>query len=255
MVERTPRMSTGIANQVVSWLKNIQFCLLPGICVLCRKASGQRRDLCVRCIASLPRVHEPCPSCGLPLPPGIGEGQRCGRCLGAGWPIAQTVTPFAWDDPVSVLIHRFKYRDHLAAGYVLADLLAETVSARYRETPLPELLLPVPLHPARLRERGYNQALLLARQLGSTLGIPVLPRACSRIRQTPPQQGLSAWERRRNLRDAFMLSPEPDWRQLRRVALIDDVVTTMSTVTTLARLLHQASGGRIDVHVWALARA
>ena len=223
--------------------------------MLCHQPSGQQHDLCPDCAWALPRIVAPCPGCGLSLPPGTKPGQRCGGCVTTTSVIAQTIAPFAWAEPVSTLIHGFKYRERLAAGRVLGDQLAHELTSRYRGKGLPQLLLPVPLHPARLRERGYNQALLLSRQLGLALHIPVAQQGCVRVRQTPPQQGLSAHERRRNLHGAFALAPEQDWSQLRRVALVDDVVTTMSTVTLLANLLHRASRGRIEVHVWALARA
>ena len=255
MVDRKPDMSTKMAAAVANWLINAQFFLLPGICVLCRQPSGRQYDLCRHCAPTLPRVVAPCPCCGLPLPPGTEPGQRCGRCISATSAIARTVAPFAWTEPVSSLIHGFKYHQRLAGGRVLGDQLGHELSKRYRGEDLPELLLPVPLHPARLRERGYNQALLLARQLGKRLQIPVAPHGCVRVRQTPPQQGLSARERRSNLRGAFALTPAYHWPQLRRVALVDDVVTTMSTVSLLARLLHRASRGGIEIHVWALARA
>ena len=115
--------------------------------------------------------------------------------------------------------------------------------------PLPERLLPVPLHPARLRQRGYNQSLELARPLSRQLDI-ALDRSCfQRILNTPPQADLPRRQRLHNLRGAFRLSPPPE---ARHVALVDDVVTTGSTVNELARLLLRAGVQRIDV--WAVAR-
>jgi len=111
------------------------------------------------------------------------------------------------------------------------------------------------LHPIRLRERGYNQALLIAQQLGAALGIPVLPNLLQRVRHTAAQQGLNAKQRKRNLRGAFALAPNALDLGYSSVVIIDDVVTTMSTVAELARLLHKHSHTELQVHVWCLARA
>jgi ComF family protein len=113
--------------------------------------------------------------------------------------------------------------------------------------------VPVPLHPARLRERGFNQAAVLARQLGKGLNVPVAPEALSRVLATPAQQGLSAKERKRNLRGAFRI--ERDLSAYTSIALVDDVVTTMSTVREIARVIRSAHPDAPAVHVWCLARA
>jgi ComF family protein len=165
------------------------------------------------------------------------------------------VAAFAYAAPVSSLISRFKYEAGLQHGRVLGTLLLEQLQAAYADTPLPQVLVPVPLHPSRLRERGFNQALVLARQLGKALAIPVKAELLRRVRQTPAQQGLVAKARKRNLRGAFCLHEDAVLSRYESVALIDDVVTTMSTVHELARLLVRASEGRLRVHVWCLARA
>ncbi|HEY0963535.1 MAG TPA: hypothetical protein VGE69_14375 [Pseudomonadales bacterium] len=117
---------------------------------------------------------------------------------------------------------------------------------------MPELLLPVPLHPTRLRERGFNQALVLARQLGSCLRIPVVAEALARSCHTPPQRGLSAAERKHNLRGAFAL--QGNLAAYGAIALVDDVVTTMSTMREIARVLWRAHP-QLELHVWCIARA
>ncbi len=167
--------------------------------------------------------------------------------------MSRTVAAFAYEEPTSTLIAGFKYRAALQHGRVLGILLAEHLRNAYRDQPLPQLLIPVPLHPGRLRERGFNQALVLARQLGATFSIPVAADLVERARQTPAQQGLSAQERRRNLRGAFRLRSGANLGKLSSVALIDDVVTTMTTTYELARVLRRH--GATDVHVWCLARA
>jgi ComF family protein len=163
------------------------------------------------------------------------------------------VAAFAYGEPVSSLIAGFKYRAELQHGRVLGDLLLERLRQAYGGQPLPQLIVPVPLHPARLRERGFNQAALLARQLGTKLGIPVAPEALRRVLHTPAQQGLSAQARKRNLRGAFRV--QVDVSRYRSLALVDDVVTTMSTMRELARVIRNAHPGEPEIHVWCLARA
>jgi ComF family protein len=237
------------------WLKSVQFWLLPGICVVCRQPSGREADLCRACLRTLARIDRPCLSCALPLPPGDQAGSRCGRCIGRARRLTRTVAAFAYTEPASTLITGFKYRAALQQGLVLSELLIERLREEYRTQALPELLVPVPLHPVRLRERGFNQALVVAQHLGKALQIPVTPDLMRRVRQTPPQQGLGAKSRRYNLRGAFQLQDGTVLKGCTSIALVDDVVTTMSTVNELARLLRRHCKNELDVHVWCLARA
>lgn len=146
------------------------------------------------------------------------------------------------------MIHRLKYHRDLAQGAVLASLLAERV--QQVAAPLPQALIPVPLHWHRLMVRGFNQAQELAQPLGRQLGIPVRSRLVTRTRATRSQVGLTRALRRRNLRAAFTVAPTP---LPSHVALIDDVITSGSTVEALAASLRQAGVARVDV--WAVSRA
>lgn len=166
--------------------------------------------------------------------------------------MTRTVAGFTYTEPVSSLIAGFKYHAALQQGRVLGELLSARLQDAYTGSGLPELLVPVPLHPVRLRERGFNQALVLARQLGRDLQIAVAPDALLRVRHTPPQQGLNAKQRKRNLRGAFQL--HGDLGAYRSIALVDDVVTTMSTMHELARVVRRQHP-HIELHVWCLARA
>ena len=192
----------------------------------------------------------------MPLPPGDYARPLCGHCLTHPWRLARTVAAFAYAEPMSTLIAGFKYRAALQQGRVLGDLLIDRLRVAYHGQALPQLLVPVPLHPARLRERGFNQALVLARQLGRALHIPTATNLVARTQATPAQQGLNAKQRRRNLRGAFSMQPDDaSLSAYASVALIDDVVTTMSTVNELVRMLHAHSKREIEIHVWCLARA
>lgn len=152
--------------------------------------------------------------------------------------------PLAWRFPVDALIGRFKYGGALHFGALLGRLLAEACHGCR-----PDGLVPVPLHRARLDERGFNQARELARPLARSLGVPILEDACARTVAAPPQAGLAARQRHRNLRGAFTASPRVRGLHL---AIIDDVLTTGSTAATLA--LELLGAGAATVEVWAVAR-
>ena len=153
------------------------------------------------------------------------------------------------------LVTGFKYRQQLVAGRVLGQVLESHIRNHYGSDTLPQLLLPVPLHASRLRERGYNQALLLARQLGDAFNLPVSHDLLNRVRNTPAQQGLNARQRKLNLKGAFSVPATTPLQGIGSIAIVDDVVTTMTTVRMAALALHQASPLPLRIHVWALARA
>lgn len=173
----------------------------------------------------------------------------CGGCLRHEPPFAGAWAPFRYEHPLDLLEARFKFHADLAAGRVLSALMIERAAAD--APPRPELLIPVPLHSARLRERGYNQALELAQPLARAFAIPLRADLLVRTRATPPQTGLDAKTRRRNLRGAFALAEGTALPE--HVALIDDVMTTGATLRECARVLRRAGVARVDV--WALARA
>lgn len=215
---------------------------LPPACLLCRErlAGGL---LCPACTAGLPRNPVPCPRCALPL---AVPASACGRCLRSPPPFAAAWVPFLYGHPLDLLETRFKFGADLAAGRALSGLL----QAAPPPSELPLALVPVPLHRGRLRERGYNQALELARPLARTLGVALGTGLLRRTRATPPQTGLDAATRRRNLRGAFALAPGAVIPE--HVALFDDVMTTGATLAEAARALRRAGAQRVDV--WALAR-
>lgn len=220
--------------------------LVPPVCALCGATGIGGLDLCADCRDRLPQPRARCDHCGLPTASRVAD---CGRCLAAPPRYDAVVAPLVYEYPADRMIQRFKFRRDLSMGRSLGALLVEAVRARGGV--LPELLLPVPLHPARLRERGFNQSLVLARQLGRQLALPVRHDLLRRRRPTAAQSGLDRRERRRNVRGAFELhrpAALPD-----RVAVVDDVLTTGATVAEITRVLKAA--GVTQVAVWALARA
>jgi len=226
------------------WLTPLLYRLVPGTCILCEAPSGRHIDLCVDCEHDLPQIVNPCPGCGLPMPPGA---RRCGQCMATPPPFDRCFAPFSYAWPVDRLIGQFKNRHRLAVGRVLARVMSQAYCEAADR--LPDLLLPVPLHPRRLRERGHNQAAEIALVLAGYTGSPVDEDLCRRIRNAPAQKTLNAGRRRQNLRQAFALRRELDGE---RIGIVDDVVTTGATVGEIARLLLAAGAGGVEVI--ALAR-
>ncbi len=223
------------------WLHFIQFTLYPPTCVLCGAAGAEGLDLCPGCRADLPRIGACCRHCARPLPqPGI-----CGACLTRLPPYTRTVAPFHYAGAIRQLVTGLKFHQQLGHARLLGELLAAHLAD---EPERPDLLLPVPLHGGRLRERGYNQALELARPVARRLEIPLDARSLVRVRATPPQSDLHERERHRNVRGAFALARP---LSARHVALVDDVVTTGSTVAEAARVLLRAGVERVEV--WCVA--
>ena len=182
--------------------------------------------------------------CGLPVP---AHSRICGQCQQQESAIGRTVAPWLYQPPVDGLIQDLKFHGKLPAGRLLGAMLARC--AAIRASPA-EAIVPLPLHHRRLRERGFNQAAEIARPLARELGIPLRTGWLRRPTATGPQARLDRDERRHNIRGVFRA--EPDVRG-RRIALLDDVVTTGSTVEEAARALRLA--GAREVEVWAVARA
>lgn len=217
----------------------------PPTCVLCGAPGNQGLDLCAGCLDDLPTDLVCCSRCALPLE--HTTGALCGECQRRPPPFSVCHAAFRYEDPLPALVGGAKFRSRLNLVRLLGQCLANALRERGAE--MPDCILPVPLHAKRLRERGYNQALEVARTLSHELSIPVDTHSCIRVLATPPQAGLEQKERRRNVRGAFHLARPLD---AGRVAILDDVVTTGSTVSELTKVLLKAGVKRVDV--WAVAR-
>jgi ComF family protein len=226
-----------------TWQHLRQF-VLPWHCLLCGAAGAAGMDLCADCAAELPRNTHCCARCALPLavPAALcGRGQRHAPPWDAAW------APFRYGWPLDRLEARYKFGADLAAGRALSTLGQRAP----RPLALPQVLLVVPLHGRRLRQRGYNQALELARPVARALGVPLRIDALRRVRPTQAQTELDAVARRRNVRGAFAVVAGVALP--RHVAVLDDVMTTGATLAECARVLKRAGVQTVDV--WALARA
>lgn len=222
---------------------------LDALCPLCRCPAEHGSGLCVVCRTDLPWLGHACRRCALPLPPNAGA--TCGPCLRRPLPVERTICALRYEAPVSGLVTGFKFQRNLAAGAALSRLLLEAVQQALTteaDAAIPDAILPVPLHTSRLRQRGYNQAAELARPLANALLRPLLTQPIQRVLATADQIGLSALQRRRNLRNAFAVTGALP----AHVAIVDDVLTTGATVLALARTLRKA--GVAQVSVWCVAR-
>jgi len=213
----------------------------PLSCLLCGGASGAH-PLCTGCLADLPWHTQPhCPQCATPT----SAAQLCGACLQHPPAFDRTRAALVYAFPLDQLIPRLKYRGRLAIAPALGGCLAQAVE----HAPRPDCLIAMPLHAKRIRERGFNHATEIARTVASQLGLPLDLDSCQRVRDTPPQMGLKHDARRRNVRGAFTCSGTV---QGQRIAIVDDVMTTGTSLDELAKTLKQA--GAAEVETWVVAR-
>ena len=251
----TPTHRQALADRLerlVDWL-------YPPCCRACGGRIGGRDSeyFCSACWSDLRLVSHPlCSICGRPFLDTSGDDHRCGGCL--------TRTPRfssarAWacyprediaDDPLRQVVQKFKYGRKVSLGKPLGRLMAQGCQ-EYLSQRQVDLIIPVPLHPKRLRWRGFNQSVLLARQVSRAYGLPMDPFIVVRHKETSPQTQLSEEERRKNVRGAFSLRSAA--LKGKGVLLVDDVYTSGATVNECSRVLKQ--GGAKEIHVLTLARA
>lgn len=215
--------------------------LITQDCLLCAATSGEN-IVCLSCAADLPQLQKPCcPRCALSTP----NGEICGRCLTKPPHYDSTFAAYNYDFPLDKLVQSFKYGHRLALsayfGQNLAALAANFVA---------DVIIPLPLHPERLRKRGFNQALELARPVSSILQLPIDATHCNRTRDTPAQANLPWRERVKNVRGAFFCSADFTGK---RVILVDDVMTTGASLDECARTLKLHGAAEITLLVVARA--
>lgn len=220
--------------------------LVPRRCVLCNRPDVASA-LCPGCRDDLPWLGRACEACGAALPDAC-HGRTCAGCSARGGIVAVRAA-LAYEFPVDRMITGAKFHRQLHFARALGELFAWDLQREVAVVLRPEVLVPVPLSRRRLAARGYNQALEIARPVAAALGLALEPSACRRVRDTAEQTGLSAAERRRNLRAAFAVEGCAG----ARVAVLDDVVTTGSTAAAVSAAFRDA--GVASVEVWAVARA
>ncbi|MDR0634028.1 MAG: ComF family protein [Azoarcus sp.] len=212
-------------------------------CLLCGQASGGE-ILCAACADDLPRRPAlRCPRCALPT----ALGETCGPCLAHPPHYDRTLAVFDYAFPLDKLIQAFKYGHRLALAACLGKELTRLAQASGPESRA-DLIVPLPLHPTRLRERGFNQALELARPVARALGLPLDFEVCTRIRHTPAQAGLPWKQRGKNVRGAFHCARDLSGR---RILLVDDVMTTGASLDECARTLKRHGAAEVTLLVVA----
>lgn len=241
-------MLTSLTRRSVQIFKAIGYHLLSPSCIICHLPSQRKLDFCRDCEQNLPHVNNACPQCALPLNE-THHALRCANCLQRSPSFDRTIALYHYQAPVDQLINQLKFHYRLANAVVFGKLLAANIHRHYQAQTLPELIIPIPLHKKRLRQRGFNQAVEIAKIVGSSLNIK-LDRFCSvRTRDTRPQSLLTATERRHNLKAAFSVKKN---NLAKHVAVLDDVMTTAATVNEFCQSLRQAGVEQIDV--WCVAR-
>lgn len=233
-------------------LQAIASLFYPASCAVCFEPVAQSEYLCGDCKKKAPRIKPPfCGTCSEPFQGAITESFSCANCSHRLLHFASAVAAYRSRGVVRKIVHDFKYGHQVHLRHPVADWLIETLEdPRLRDRRF-DLVVPVPLHPARKRERGFNQAELLAQSLSAHAGFR-MSEALERIRYTTTQTAFDRAERMENLRDAFRLRKKANVRGL-RVLLIDDVLTTGSTLSECARVLKAA--GATSVHAATAARA
>lgn len=231
--------------------------IYPPRCLLCGGKGMEKRDICGFCYSRLPDNLSACIRCALPLPADLLNSKNivCGRCQKKPPAFDYSVSLFRYEEPVVWLIKQLKFNERLSHAKLLGEMLAERVKhgAAQKNTvynTIPECILPVPLYKKRLRKRGFNQSIELARLVAKQAGLPLELNMVERVRETEAQTGLDAGQRRKNLRSAFKVVGSVKYNH---VVIVDDVVTTGSTVNELALVLKRAGVKRVDV--WSITRA
>jgi len=223
-------------------MKALEKWLLPPTCVVSRQLA-ERFDLSESILQTLEKPKEVCPICCEPS----REGTVCGACITQPPAFDRTQVGFYFADPLSQLVYDLKYHQKAANARLLAEMVAEEFDALGVQA-----LLPVPTHPLRRRKRGFNQAELIANELGCLLKIPVLTKCLKRVKDTPSQTHLTAKQRHQNLTKAFQVNVEY-FDRLSHIALVDDVITTGATMQTVAHDIKRHT--QVDqVQAWAIAK-
>ena len=232
---------------VYNWLNYTQNRLFPPHCTLCGEKGEEGLDLCPDCLRELPWNKNCCPICALPLPVTEAQGTLGGRCSKKQPAYHRIHAAFIYKEPVDYLVNKLKFSSHFPSGRLMGSLLADYLTERSLSEI--EILLPVPLHRSRLRERGFNQSAELARHISHATGIPWSPSLLHKMRKTRDKLGLNNKARKKNLRDCFHFDNR---RQYNHVALVDDEVTTGTTITEITKTLIKS--GVKTVEIFAIAK-
>jgi len=215
-------------------------------CPLCQQPANT--PICSSCSSTLPDIKAQCFQCGLPLETTENGCVLCGQCLQKPPHFDLCISPYHYKEPLNQFITQLKFHNKLYYANILASLLIRKIELL--QDNLPECIIPVPLHSGRLRQRGFNQALEIARPIAKKYKIKLDTQSCKRVVATTSQMTQDKSARKENIRHAFKVkSPFP----YQHIAIVDDVMTTGNTVNELARVLRSA--GAIRIQIWTPARS
>ncbi len=214
---------------------------VPAICALCNQFHKGLFAVCDYCLQWIPRLGLSCQQCAIPLPD--TRYLLCGHCIKNPPHFDRTYIACPFEEPLRSLLHQFKYQNGLYLTPVLTHLMQQALPNTDAQC-----LIPVPMHPKRLKQRGFNQAAVLAKHLAQKTGIPYQVNTCTKIKNTSPQASLDSQKRAKNLHNVFSAKEMP----FDHVLIIDDLLTTGATANELARTLKNAGVGQVDV--WCGAR-
>ena len=225
--------------------------LFPAGCLLCAASPSQSKNdyLCDDCLADLQNNQHACSLCALP----IMEPEStllCADCLKSPPVFDRCLSAFVYAQPLEWMIQQLKFNEKLSYAPLLSSLMLSYLQEKVVGQLQADAIIPMPLHPKRLKERGFNQSLLLLESIAVEMGIPVDSSSCQRIRDTPHQTGKTAQQRRKNIKGAFQFDNQKGYKH---VIIFDDVITTGSSVSELSKVLKRSGIERVDV--WSLARA
>ncbi len=236
------------AQKLLTAAKKAGTIIYPKVCLHCNDAGQNGIDICERCYQNLPWVEYSCTRCALPLP--NDHAAVCGACSNRELYFDYASTPFLFDGFIRDAIYLFKFDQKLNQGKLLAQLLIQHIEGMQLE--IPELIIPVPLFKKRMRQRGYNQALEIARIVCKELEITLDYNSLYRNRDTSVQMDLPAKQRYKNVKGAFSIKKNLTTLKGKHVCIIDDVMTTGNTVNEVAKCLQETGVEKIGV--WCIAR-
>lgn len=227
-------------KQIINNCTKINHWLFSSQCVLCTEAAKSGKDLCHACFDALPWHLAPrCLQCGL-----LSNHPVCGHCLKAPPDFDATHAALRYEFPLDALMQHYKYGSALQMAHLFADLISTHLTMQNID-----VIIPMPLHPQRLKERGFNQSLEIAKLLAKQHPIPLDYTSCTRTKYTPPQASLPLKERTKNIKGAFAVNTDLAGK---RIAIVDDVMTTGASLNELAKTLKKA--GAAHVECWVVAR-
>ena len=224
--------------------------IFPPRCQLCSDTHqiSHQCELCESCCNDIYINQQPCERCAEPL--AFSESGLCAECL-QKLPVYDICwSPFVYAQPLEWMIQQLKFNSKLHFAPLLSTLMIRDIGGFLQNTPLPDVIIPMPLHVRRLRQRGFNQSYMLVKPIAKELNLKIDIDSCQRVRNTEHQTGKNALQRRKNIKGAFTFNNEKAYKH---VVIFDDVVTTGSSVIELSKVLKKSGVKRVDV--WCLARA